>query len=167
MMQDLSLEHLVLTDGNIVIRSAHPTDEQLLKHWFSDPDVYRYWGGKPLHPEEIKAHCSVDIREDTCWPFIIVHDGEPSGFIQAWVHKDMTGGLDLFITPKHRRKNVASRTLRLLANYLRDEAGWKRITVDPSIKNAAAIALYERAGFRDTGERFTEHDEMHMLLEFR
>ena len=166
-MQDLSLEHLILTDGNIVIRSAHPTDEQLLTLWFTDPEVYRYWGGKPPNPEEIKAHCSVERNDDTCWPFIIVHDAQAAGFIQAWVREDLTGGLDLFITPKHRRKNVATRTLRLLANYLRDAGGWKRVTVDPSIENTAAIAVYERAGFRDSGERFTEQDQVHMLLEFR
>jgi RimJ/RimL family protein N-acetyltransferase len=167
MMQDFSLEHLVLTDGNIVIRSAHPSDEKLLTQWFTDPDVYAYWGGRPPSPEEIAAHCQVEISDDTCWPFIILDGTEPAGFIQAWLRDDMTGGLDLFIAPQSRRKGIALRALLVLAKHLRDAMAWKRITVDPSVENAAAIALYERAGFADTGVRFTEENALHMLMEFR
>src|SRR5579884_304001 len=168
MMQDFPLEHLVLSDGEIVIRSAHANDEPLLTTWFSDPQVYAHWGGVSLPQNEIAAHCRVDVDDNgTCWAFIILHGGEPAGFIQAWVQRDMTGGLDLFIAPARRRKGIALRTLAMLAAHLRDVIGWKRITVDPLPYNAPAIALYKRAGFVDTGKRFSQAGELHMLMEFR
>lgn len=168
MIRDFVLEHLVLSDGDIVIRSAHLEDEPVLTSWFNDPDVYNYWDGKPPSREFIKARCTVEITDDTCWPFIIVHGGEPAGFVQAWLKPDMTGGLDLFISPAYRRKGIALRALPLLGKYLRDERGWKRTSLDPRIDNKAAIALFERAGFVDTGERLEDGDHTYVIImEFR
>lgn len=167
MMQDFSLQHLVLRDGNIAIRTASANDEPLLTQWFNDPAVYAYWGGNPLSKEQIAAHCRVQIDDDTCRPFIIMQNDEPAGFMQAWVRSDMAGGLDLFIAPAHRGKGIARRALQLLASYLRGSAGWKRITVDPQIDNTRAIAAFESAGFYDTGERFREGDYTHMVMAFK
>jgi len=167
MIRDFILEHLVLSDGDVVIRSAHATDEPVLTKWFNDPDVFKYWEGRSPSEEYIRARCTVEVTDDACWPFIIVYGGEPAGFLQAWLRPDMTGGLDLFIAPEHRRKGVALRAVPLLAKYLRDERGWKRTTVDPRADNAAAIALFERAGFVDTGERLHDDDHIYTIMELR
>lgn len=167
MIRDFVLEHLVLSDGDVVIRSAHAEDEPILTKWFNDPDVYAYWEGKPPSREYIRACCTVEITDDTCWPFIIIYGGEPAGFMQAWLRTDMTGGLDLFISPEHRRKGIVLRALPMLAKYVRDERGWKRITVDPHLDNAAAIAVFERAGFVDTGERLYDGNHICTIMELR
>jgi aminoglycoside 6'-N-acetyltransferase len=169
MMQEFLLSHLVLTDGDVVIRSAHRNDEALLTEWLNDPEVNRYWDGPPSSQEYIASHCAPDFADDgTMWPFIITQGDTPVGFIQAW--RDFSGrsGMDLFIAPPHRRKGIALRAVRILATHLRDELGWQSVTVDPRANNEAAIALYEKAGFVDTGER--QEDEQHqslMIMEFR
>jgi aminoglycoside 6'-N-acetyltransferase len=168
MIHDVTLEHLVLTDGDVIVRSAHLDDERLLTNWFTDPGVYAYWGGSPLPGEYIRKRCCVETSDnDTAWPFIIVHQGVPAGFIQAWLRADRIGGLDLFVAPAHRRKKIALRALPLLAKYLRDEHGWKRVTVDPRVDNIGAVAFFERAGFTDSGDRFYDGDDLHMLMELR
>jgi RimJ/RimL family protein N-acetyltransferase len=160
------LEQIELRGRDIAIRSATTDDRALLTRWFNDPDVYAHWGGKPLSSEEIEAHCIVQVTDDICRPFIIMHMEYPCGFIQAWLRNDMTGGLDLFVQPKNRRQSIGRRALSLLAAYLREIEGWKRITVDPRVDNTVAIAAFESAGFRDTGERFTEDNVVHMLMEY-
>jgi aminoglycoside 6'-N-acetyltransferase len=167
MMQDFSLGHLELREREVAIRSANADDKRLLTRWFNNPAVYAYWGGKPLSDDEITEHCTVQVTDDTCWPFIITQNEHPVGFIQAWVRNDMTGGLDLVIAPHHRRKGIGPRALRMLADYLCETAGWKRVTVDPCVDNTAAIAAFERAGFRDTGERFIEDNDLHMVMAFQ
>ena len=168
MIQDFTLEHLVLSDGDVIVRSAHLDDERVLSVWFSDPGVYAYWGGSPLSDEYIRKRCGVETSdEDTAWPFIIVHQGVPAGFIQAWLRGDRTGGLDLFVSPVHRRKRIGLRALPMLAKYLRDEHGWERVTVDPRADNTGAVAFFERAGFTDSGDRFSEGNDVHILMELR
>jgi RimJ/RimL family protein N-acetyltransferase len=169
MITNFALEHLLLRDGGIVIRSAHADDESLLASWFRDnPRIYAYWGGVPLSLEKIAAHCRVDVDEsETCWPFIIIANAQPVGFIQAWVRNDMSGGLDLVLAPQHRRRGIGRRALLMLSAYLRDTAGWARITVDPRIDNIAAVEFFAHCRFFDTGERFSEEDHTHMLMEFR
>ena len=166
MTQDASLEHLVLSDGQVIVRSAHAGDQPLLMHWLSDPEVYRHWGGKPATAEDAAAHCRVQVEEDVCWPFIISSDGDAAGFIQAW-GVDRRGGLDLFVAPPYRRRGIGTRAVTMLATHLRDAHGWTRITVDPGIDDARAVAFFQRAGFIDTGERLEEDDRTLAVMEFR
>ncbi|WP_112311770.1 ribosomal protein S18-alanine N-acetyltransferase [Pseudogemmobacter bohemicus] len=60
--------------------------------------------------------------------------------------------LTLAVDPGHRRQGIGA---RLIAGFL-DEAsarGAERIFLEVAADNAAAIALYRRAGFTDAGRR--------------
>jgi RimJ/RimL family protein N-acetyltransferase len=166
MMQSFALEHLVLSDGRVIIRAAHRNDEVILTQWFNDPGVYVYWGGKALSPEEIAAHCTVQIDDDICWPFIIMDSGKAVGYIHAWLRSDKTGGLDLFVAPQYRRRGIGLRAIRMLAEHLRDEHEWRRITVDPNVENTGAGKFFERAGFVETGEFIHEGNDVLTVMEF-
>ena len=146
MIQDSLLDHLVLTDGEVVIRSAHLDDEATLTRWFNDPGVYTYWDGPSPTREYILSHCEVQVSDDTAWPFIVLHRQHPAGFIQAWLKAQGEGGIDLFVAPEFRRKGIGLRAVPMLASYLRDDRGWNRVTVDPHADNTVSRAFFARAG---------------------
>ncbi|MEW9550488.1 GNAT family N-acetyltransferase [Nonomuraea sp. NPDC050783] len=83
----------------------------------------------------------------------------PRGLHQAWVaaeggavlgHAGLTRDLEvtrLFVVPAARGRGLAG----LLLAALRDAAGDRPLTLEVSSEATAAIALYERAGWRRTG----------------
>jgi RimJ/RimL family protein N-acetyltransferase len=65
---------------------------------------------------------------------------------------------DLVLRPKTpddagaRRRGVATRAVRLLAEWARRELGLTRIEILPHHDNAASRRVAQKAGFRDTGD---------------
>ena len=62
--------------------------------------------------------------------------------------------ISLWVAPAHRGRGVAARLVRTVADWAR-ESGFARLTLEVGDDNAAARALYARAGFLPTGERGT------------
>ena len=90
----------------------------------------------------------------------ILRDGAPIG----WMMIDDSGGalrcVDLAIMPAERRKGVAIGTLRALQE---EAAATDRPLVLSVLRmNAAALALYDRLGFRPVGG-----NDSHVCLEWR
>jgi len=46
---------------------------------------------------------------------------------------------------------MGTEAVRRLVRHLVEERGHHRVTIDPSVTNAAAIRAYEKAGFRPVG----------------
>ncbi|HET9393405.1 MAG TPA: GNAT family N-acetyltransferase [Candidatus Rubrimentiphilum sp.] len=159
---------LILTDGDMIIRPTSADDEALLLQWLYDPEIHRWWGGKPKSREIVTGllHVSHDDDGSTLWPFIILQDDHPIGFIQVWREAGGDAGLDMFLTPEFRSRGLGARAAHMLASHLRD-AGWPRITADPAIGNEPAIRMWQKAGFEKTGEVIDIGDGPSELMAFR
>jgi [ribosomal protein S18]-alanine N-acetyltransferase len=74
------------------------------------------------------------------------------GMIVARVTKDEAEVLTLAVTPNARRQGVAGTLLAGAMAAAREQAA-KTMVLEVAIGNTAARALYERAGFVETGRR--------------
>lgn len=149
--QELDLAALALSDGEITVRPANAADEEQLYAWFTDPDIYGWWGGHPKSREYAASHTQAVVDDDgTAWPFIVLLDDEPIGYLQVWRDNDGAAGLDMFLAPAFRGRGFAARAAYAMARHLAD-SGWKELTVDPAVDNASAIRMWQKAGFEKTG----------------
>jgi aminoglycoside 6'-N-acetyltransferase len=162
-----ALSGLVLSDGEITVRPASAADEDRLFAWFTDPEVYRWWGGEPKTREYALRHAGVMNDEDgTAWPFIVLRESEAIGYLQLWRDNNGTAGLDMLLAPAFRGHGFAARAASAVARYLCD-AGWPQLTVDPAVGNVRAIRMWEKAGFAKTGEIVDVGDGPSELMVFR
>ncbi len=145
------------------IRAADERDADLLVAWHDDPDVARYWDHERFTREEMLER----LRRDEVESFVVEAGEEPVGYLQLWREGD-GGGIDMFLVPHARGRGLGPDAARAVARHLRDERGWRQVTVDPYVWNVGTIRAWRRAGFRDVGER--EPDEQHsarwLLMEF-
>jgi aminoglycoside 6'-N-acetyltransferase len=147
-----------------VVRPATDADVDMLVAWHADPDVSRFWDGETFTPVEMRERLSRPEVD----PYIVERDGAPIGYVQAWRGPDGGGGLDMFLVPDARGAGAGPDAARALATYLRDELGWRRITVDPYTWNESAIRSWQRAGFVAVEERppDEEHTATWVLMAF-
>ena len=136
-----------LRGDRVSLRPTSPDDLDLLTGWLTDPEVYRWWGGRAHSREEVAAKY-IGARSPDVEGFIVEVETLPIGYLQYWIESETSGGLDMFLIPSARGKGLGPEAARLLAGYLFDVRGWTRITVDPLATNAGAIRGWERAGFR-------------------
>jgi len=137
----------VLRGVRTTLRPVVATDEDLLVGWLQDPEVCRWWGGRPLTRDEIVRSYLGD-REPDVVPFVIEHGDCAIGYIQYWIADASSGGLDMFLVPAARGQGLGPDAARALVRYLFQERHWQRVTVDPAVDTARAIRAWHKAGFR-------------------
>jgi aminoglycoside 6'-N-acetyltransferase len=129
-----------------VLRRATSDDVEALRAIRDEPEVSRWWG--ILEPGELEGF----VAEDTA--LAIEVDGEVIGAIQYSEEDDPMyrhAGIDVYVTAARHRQGYGSEAVRVLARYLIEERGHHRLTIDPAAANAAAIAAYQKVGFRPVG----------------
>ena len=137
--------HPVIGGDGFVIRPASADDLDLLSAWFADPDVFRWWGGRPLDRDVVAAKYT-GARCPRVESHVIELAERPIGYIQY--HRDGPGdaGLDMMLLPAFRDRGLGPRAARVMASHLRSNFGWT-ISVDPAQHNPRAIRAWEKAGF--------------------
>ena len=129
---------------NVTLRPTSRDDLELLAGWSADPSFVTWWGGKPKTRVEVATKY---LNEDpTRKAFVVLADGEPVGFMQAWSDEPPDGGIDIVLKPDAQGKGFGTDAARTLAKHLRAN-GWRKITVDPVSQNYRAIKSFEKAGF--------------------
>ncbi|HYY07654.1 MAG TPA: GNAT family protein [Actinomycetota bacterium] len=137
---------MILRGPRIVLRRTRSDDVQPLRAIRDEPEVSRWWG--TLQPGELEGF----VAEETA--FAIEVDGEVIGAIQYAEEEDPMyrhAGIDVYVTAARHRHGYGSEAVRVLARYLIEERGHHRLTIDPAAANAAAIAAYQKVGFRPVG----------------
>jgi aminoglycoside 6'-N-acetyltransferase len=136
-----------ITGPRLVLRPVAPADVDALRAIHATPTVARWWGppepGWPLEDDEPGLTLLAMWLRDA-----IV------GFIQSWEEADPRyryAAIDLFVDPAHHRQGIASEALRILIDHLVAQRGHHRITIDPALDNAPAIACYAGVGFTPVG----------------
>lgn len=137
-----------LRGARVVLRAPEPGDAGELERLHRTPEVFRWWG----EPDP-----SFPFEQDSDTTFLaITLDGAPVGWIQFDEEPDPDSrhaSIDLFVGPEHHRRGLGSEAIRTVMRHLVEERGHHRITIDPSVDNAAAIACYTGVGFRPVGVR--------------
>jgi ribosomal protein S18 acetylase RimI-like enzyme len=77
-------------------------------------------------------------------------DEEPVGHAHLDWRPDPPQVQNVFVAESHRRLGIASR-LSEAAEALARERGYDRIALDVDVENTAALALYEKLGYREVG----------------
>lgn len=118
----------------------------------------------PQSFEEVVQKYSKSISSKYVFPFIVLADGKPVGFIQSyradlvgggwWVNEEPgTWGVDQFIGEDQLiGQGYGSMFLREFTDQLLIRSDVKRVISDPDPKNLRAIRCYEKAGFKMLGE---------------
>jgi aminoglycoside 6'-N-acetyltransferase len=143
-----------LRDGTLVVRPATEADVDLLCTWHADPGIAPFWDHETFTHEQMLAR----LAETDTDAYVVEHDDEPIGYLQAWFHGEDTG-IDMFLVPAARGRGLGPAAARLLVRHLLG-AGRDEVTVDPYTWNARALAAWRHAGFRALEERAPDDDHV-------
>lgn len=107
------------------------------------------------HPSLAHAAASTGLRCLVSWA------GQPVGYIQMYIideeeyetygypESERVFGLDQFLgEPDKWNQGIGTTLVRVVANWLIDEAGADKVVLDPGADNPRAIHVYEKCGFR-------------------
>ncbi len=120
-------------------------DATRLREIHLEPAVVEWWG---------TMEDSFPFDEPESTRFTIWVDGEIAGLIQYGEEPEPMyrhAWIDLFVTTSLHGRGIGGEAVSRVVDLLRDERRHHRITIDPSVENAAAIRAYEKAGFERVG----------------
>ena len=138
----------VLTGRRVRLRPVQAGDEEVLTRIFTDPDVARWWG----EPARSVQDAMNPSDSESC--FVIEVGSDTIGFIQFVEESDPTyrhAGIDIALHSDWQGQGLGPDAISALANYLIQERGHHRLTIDPAAHNTRAIKAYERVGFKPVG----------------
>lgn len=162
-MQSNSLGDTNIFGDRVELRSVKQSDFEFLFRWLNDPEVYRWWGGKPIDSDAIQQKY-LGLRRPQVEGYIIEVTGIPIGYAQRNQTGDNEGSVDLFLVPEMRGRGFGGDAVRALVEHLIQVEGWRRITVDPEQDNIPAQSFWRKLGFVET-EQITS--EGNLVLIFR
>ena len=143
--------HRTLTDGVVTLREWREDDVPAVTRICRDPEIARFTRIPSPYAER-------DARE-----FLARHDAEELGFAIAGRGGELLGAIGLrddgelrgefgyWVAPEARGQGVASRALRLFAEWALRDAGLARVQLYTHVENPASQRAAERAGFRREG----------------
>jgi aminoglycoside 6'-N-acetyltransferase len=156
----------ILHGTGTTLRPVREHDVERLVAILAEPEVRQWWPGFDLH--RVRSEL---LDSDEAVVFTIEVNGEVAGAIQYAEEPDpgyRHASIDVFLHPAAHGRGLGSDAIRTLARYLLHDRHHHRLTIDPAVGNAKAIACYKRVGFREVGimrqyER-GEHGEWHDCL---
>lgn len=116
---------------------------------FAEPEVAEWWPGE----NSVRLQARLDDADEGVG-FVIEVDGELIGFVQYFEEADPDyrhASIDIVLHPDWTNRGLGTDAVRTLARHLFEDLGHHRITIDPAVVNARAIASYRKVGFRDVG----------------
>ena len=136
----------MLAGRRVTLRPLSAGDKALVTGWFSDPQIFKDWGGAPLGADVI-ARKYFGRRKARLESFVVEREGVPIGYIQASHERNGTAHVDIALVPKERERGFGSDAIRTLVRRLRSQIRVGAITADPAPQNVAALRAFKKAGF--------------------
>lgn len=140
----------MLQGDQVTLRRVAGEDVAPLVELFAVPEVAEWWPGENL--PRLQARLTGDDDEGV--GLVIELHGRMIGFVQYFEEADPDyrhASIDIVLHPDWCNRGLGTDAVRTLARHLFDDAGHHRITIDPAVVNARAIASYRKVGFRDVG----------------
>ncbi len=131
--ESMTLRPLAAGDEAELLR-IHQTPE--VTHWWDVPDEDFPWD----EPESTRF--TIEVEGVIAGLIQFGEEPEPM-YRHAWI--------DIFVDPEGGRRGTGTDAIVTLVRHLTEDLAHHRITIDPSLDNAAAVGCYEKAGFRRVG----------------
>lgn len=122
-------------------------------HWLTDSieseRMMRLWTGPsftyPLTCEQFEEHLSrLEVQ-----PLLFSVDGENAGYIELFrINKLEYRLCRVLIAPAFRAKGLSKPLVQLAIDFAKDELKIKRVSLAVFTHNKAAVACYQRIGFK-------------------
>lgn len=146
-------------------------DYTAMRNWFLEPELKQWvWCDEkdetdvPLERIIEKYGSRVKSLTDV-FPYFILRDNEPIGFIQYYLHDDKSIGLDMWIgVLKERNNGYGTEALKQMIQIIHQNHPWaKELFIDPEVENVRAIKCYQNAGFKSVGEIISDEGDRCLL----
>lgn len=131
-----------------MLRPVSDADLAPLADIVAMPTVRDWWSGA-----DDRERVFSDLKEHTA-SFVIQVQGAIAGWLGCEEERDYyypSAALDIVLAPDFQDRGLGPEALRLVVDWLVEERGHHRITIDPNIANERAIRCYQRVGFRRVG----------------
>jgi RimJ/RimL family protein N-acetyltransferase len=149
-----------LREGDLVLRPKRPDDVDAITAACQDPEIPRWtFVPSPYTRADAEAFLAKSAEEEA--------DGRSANFlavdpangsllgsfsVMELDREPGYGEIGYWVAAEARGRGIATRGVRLLADWARDELGLTRVDVLPHKDNVASRRVAEKAGFTDTGE---------------
>ncbi|MBE5804585.1 MAG: GNAT family N-acetyltransferase [Clostridiales bacterium] len=139
-------------------------DYRALQSWFHEPELQEWvWcdekGEPPVSLERVIEKYGQRVKHPKdVFPYFILRDGLPMGFIQYYIQDPETIGLDMWIgTVQERGRGYGSEALRQMVEIIHlKHPRVRTLFIDPETANLRAVRCYAKAGFVNCGEFIDE-----------
>ncbi len=135
-----------------VVRADVPT----LRAFLDEPEVGRWWPPPPAHED-------FPFDEPELVVLTIEVDGAVAGLVQFAEELEPDyrhASVDVVLGSAFHGRGLGPDAVGTVVRHLILDRGHHRITIDPAVANARAVAAYRRVGFRDVGV-LREHELDH------
>lgn len=147
-------------------------DYRHMRDWFAEPGLKEWvWcdekGEADVPLARIIEKYGERIRHPAdVFPYFILLDGDPVGFIQYYIHSRAEIGLDMWIgVPMARNRGYGTEALRQMVEIIHHKHPEIRtLFIDPEKKNLRAVRCYQKAGFQTESEYIDEEGAECLLM---
>jgi RimJ/RimL family protein N-acetyltransferase len=141
----------------LVLRELRPDDAEAMFAYRSDPEIMRYQGWEPESLDDVRAF--IDDSTTTApyasgtWrqlAIVLRSSGELIGDCGVHVleNEPQQAEFGITVATAFQQRGYALETLRALLRLAFEKLGKHRVFASIDPRNAASIALFQRAGFR-------------------
>jgi RimJ/RimL family protein N-acetyltransferase len=148
-----------LRDGDLVLRPKRPADVEAITAACQDPEIPRWTlVPSPYSVEDARAFLKTSAEEEAAGKSVnlLAVDATDrllgSFSLMELDREPGYGEIGYWVAAEARGRGIATRAVRLLADWAREDLGLTRIEVLPHKDNPASRRVAEKAGFTDTGE---------------
>lgn len=147
-------------------------DYKALQSWFHEPELQEFvWcdekGEPPVSLERIIEKYGERVKHPKeVFPYFILLDGMPIGFVQYYIQDAFTIGLDMWIgRVEDRSRGYGSEALRQMVETIHQKhPSVKTLFIDPEVSNKRAVRCYEKAGFIPSGKFIDEEGDPCLMM---
>jgi RimJ/RimL family protein N-acetyltransferase len=149
-----------LRDGDLVLRPHRPDDVEAITVVCQDPEIPRWsFVPSPYSLADAEAFLARSAAEKAAGKAVhlLAVDAADGALLGSFSLMELDrepgyGEIGYWVAVEARGRGVATRAVRLLADWARHELALTRIEILPHKDNRASRRVAEKAGFTDTGE---------------
>jgi RimJ/RimL family protein N-acetyltransferase len=150
------MELPTLRDGDLVLRPMRSEDLDAVTAACQDPEIQR-WTFVPSPYTRADAEAYLNSSAEGKSVNLLAVDADDDRLLGSFSVMQLDrepgyGEIGYWVSAEARGRGVATRAVRLLADWTREQLGLTRIDVLPHKDNLASRRVAEKAGFVDTGE---------------